>query len=177
MATYEELRQKYRARRRDALVDTVAVGLTCADEMMVDIGLFDGIGDSLALLDGVLDALPFVFIVASEGARVALGRKAAPSAAKHAAFRAAKTGTAMAIGAGVAMAVGGLAAMPAAVAVHLTFERCKSKLLLRRRLKGRIESLRFLQTKWAPPAVPAADIDAASTQAMLPAQTATFSVK
>jgi len=121
----------------------------------------------------VLDALPFVYIVASEGVQVALGKKAGPAAAKRTAFRAVKSGTAMAVGAGVAMAAGGLAAMPAAVAVHLAFERYKSKSLLGRRLKGRIETLQFLQKKWLPPApavpadnfepaVPAADFDAAS---------------
>ncbi|MCL2545025.1 MAG: hypothetical protein FWE77_03810 [Clostridia bacterium] len=47
MATYEALREKYRKRRRDALVDTVTVGLSCANEVMLDTGLLDGIGDSL----------------------------------------------------------------------------------------------------------------------------------
>ena len=176
MATYEALRERYRGRRRDALVDTVTVGLTCADEMMLDMGLLDGLGDSVKLLDGVLDALPFVFIVASEGAKVALGRKAITSAAKHAAFRATKTGAAMAVGAGVAIAAGGLAALPVAVAVHLVFERCKSKILLNRRLKGRIETLRFLQKKWLP-AVREANTDEAFSRAALPARAATFTIE
>jgi len=152
MATYEALREKYRGRQRDALVDTITVGLSCADEMVLDTGLFDGIGESLDWLEGALGALPFAYIIASEGAQVVLGKKAGAAAAKHAAFRAAKSGTAMAVGVGAAMAAGGFAAMPAAVAVHLAFGRFKNKSLLGRRLKGRIETLRFLQKKWLPEA-------------------------
>ena len=165
MATYEALREKYRNRRREALVDTITVGLSCADEVLLDTGLLDGIGDSLGFLDGVFHALPFVFIAASEGVQVVLGKKAGAAAAKHTAFRATKSGIAMAVGAGVALAAGGWMAMPAAVAMHLVLERYKSKALLSRRLQGRIEALRFLQKKWLP-AVPAASFDEISLPAL-----------
>ncbi len=150
MATYEELRARYRKRQCDTLLDTITVGLSCADEMMLDLGLLDGVGDSLDMLNGVFGALPFLLIVAGEGSQVMLGKKAGAAAAKNAAFRAVKSGAAMAVGAGVAMAVGGIAAMPAAVAVHLLFERHKSRALLSRRMENRIEAVRFLQTKWCP---------------------------
>lgn len=152
MATYEELRERYKKRQRDTLIDTLSVGLSCADEMMVDMGLLDGVADSVDLLDSVFNALPFVLIVATEGSKVILGKKSGASATKHAAFRAVKSGAAMAVGAGVAMTAGGLAAMPAAVAVHLLFERHKSKVLLSRRLAGRVDSVRFLRRKWQPEA-------------------------
>ncbi len=150
MATYEALREKYRKRQRDTIIDTLSVGLSCADEMMVDIGLLDGVSHSVELLDGVFDALPFVVILATEGTKVVLGKKSGAAATKHAAFRAAKTGAAMAVGAGVTMAAGGLAAMPAAIVVHRLFERHKSKVLLGRRMQGRIDAVRFLGQKWQP---------------------------
>lgn len=150
MATYDMLREKYRKRQREAWIDTISVGLSCADEVMVDLGLLEQIGGAAEMLDSIFGALPFVFIVATEGTQVILGKKGGASAAKNAAFRAAKSSAAMAVGAGVAMAGGGLAAMPAAVAVHLLFERHKSKALLGRRLEKRAEAVRFLARKWCP---------------------------
>ncbi len=152
MATYDTLRDKYRKRQRDTIMDTITVGLSCADEMLLDLGLLEGIGDSLDVLNGVFGALPFVVILATEGGKVLLGKKGGVSATKSAAFRAAKTGTAMAVGAGVAMTAGGIAALPVAVAVHLLFERHKTKAMLGRRIERRIETVRFLRDKWAPQA-------------------------
>lgn len=154
MATYEELRERYRKRQCDALIDTISVGLSCADEMMLDLGMLEGVGDSLDLLDSVFNALPFLLIAAGEGAQVILGKKAGAAAAKNAAFRAVKSGAAMAVGAGVAMTAGGIAAIPAAISVHLLFERNKSRALLSRRLRNRIQAVRFLQTKWCPDQAP-----------------------
>lgn len=164
MASYDTLREKYRKRQRDTLIDTITVGLSCADEMMLDLGILDGVGDSLDVLSDLFGALPFLLIVAGEGSKVILGKKDGSSAAKSAAFRAVKSGTAMAIGAGVAMTVGGIAAMPAAVAVHLLFERHKSRMLLSRRLENRIQSVRFLRGKWCPDSVDAREPKALEPQ-------------
>ena len=150
MAPYVALREKYIRRQREELIDTITTGLTCADELMVDMGLFEGLGDAAALLDSIFSALPFVLIVATEGTKVILGKKPGVAATRNAAFRAAKTGAAMAVGAGVAMVAGSVVALPAAMGTRLLLERAKSKTMLGRRVEKRAEAMAFLRSKWHP---------------------------
>ena len=41
MKTYEEIVAGYRKRQRDTVIDTIAAGLTYADEICVDAGLLE----------------------------------------------------------------------------------------------------------------------------------------
>ena len=53
MPTYHELVKKYQKRRKDTFMDTVATGLSYADNLAVDLGLME---DS-AVLDAALDTM------------------------------------------------------------------------------------------------------------------------
>ena len=148
MATYAALRAKYVHRQREELIDTISAGLSRADELMVDLGFFEGLGDAAELLDSIFSALPFVLIIATEGTKVVLGKKPGVAATRNAAFRVVKTGAAMAVGAGVAVVAGSVAAIPAAVGTRLLLERAKVKGMLGRRVEKRIETMAFLRRKW-----------------------------
>ncbi len=148
MASYKELCATYKKRQYDNVVDTVAAGLSHADEMVFDLGLLDGLGDVAEVLEQISVALPFVLIAATEGTKVVMGKKAGAKGLKDASFRAAKSGIAIAAGAGMATLAGGFAAVPTAISVRLLMDRYRSKATLGRRLDDRIETLSFLKEKW-----------------------------
>lgn len=148
MATYNELLERYKKRKNETLVDTITTGLTCTDEVAVNLGLFDSFGVFREVIDNTLDIIPFLIIVATEGSKVILGKKKASIAVKDASYRTIKSGTAMAIGAGVTAAGGGIFALPAAMSVRLFFDKYKSRSMLARRLEDRIDTMNYLNHKW-----------------------------
>lgn len=148
MATYKELCETYKKRQYDNLVDTVAAGISHADNFVLDLELFDGLGDIAEVLEQISLTLPFVIIAATEGTKVVLGKKDGVRGLKDAGHRAAKSGVAIAAGAGAAVLAGGFAAIPTAVSVRLIMDRYRSKAMLGRRLDERTKALRFLTEKW-----------------------------
>lgn len=148
MAKYSELLERYKKRKNETLVDSITTGLTCADEVAVNLGLFDSFGDFTEIIDNSLDIIPLLVIIATEGSKVVLGKKKVSSAVKDASYRSVKSGAAIAVGAGVAAAGGGIFALPAAVSVRLFFDKYKSKLMLSRRLEDRISTMNYLNEKW-----------------------------
>ncbi|MCL2320662.1 MAG: hypothetical protein FWC47_00995 [Oscillospiraceae bacterium] len=148
MSTYDELLERYKKRKNETLVDTITTGLTCADEVAVQLGLFDSFSIFTHVIDNVLDIIPFLIIVATEGSKVILGKKKVSKAVKDASYRSIKSGTAMAVGAGVTAIGGGILALPAAVSVRFFFDKYKSKAMLKRRLEDRITTMNYLREKW-----------------------------
>lgn len=148
MATYNELVERYKRRKNETLVDTIAAGLTCADEIAMDLGAFDSFGIFEEVIDNTLDIIPFVIIIATEGSKVILGKKDAESAVKDASYRTLKSGAAIAVGAGVTAVAGGAFALPAAISVRYFFDKYKSKSMLSRRVEDRICTMRYLNNKW-----------------------------
>ncbi len=144
MKTYEEMLKEYRKRQRDTVVDTIATGLTYADEIAVDSGLLEETGILPELMNSVTGALPFVIITISEGSKILLGRKPGKTGLKDGAFRMAKTGAAMGVGAAVMGAAGFWAAIPVTMGVRAMFDRYRSKALTGMRVQGRINRLKEL---------------------------------
>ncbi len=144
MKTYEELVKEYKKRQRDTVIDTIATGLTYADEVAVDSGLLEETGLLPELMNSVTGALPFVIITISEGSKILLGRKPGMTGLKDGAYRMAKTGVAMGIGAAAMGAAGFWAAIPVSMGVRALFDRYRSKALTGMRVQGRINRLREL---------------------------------
>ncbi len=144
MKTYEELVKEYRKRQRDTVIDTIATGLTYADEIAVDSGLLEETGILPELMNSITGALPFVIITISEGSKILLGRKPGKTGLKDGAFRMAKTGAAMGVGAAVMGATGFWAAIPVTMGVRAMFDRYRSKALTGMRVQGRINRLKEL---------------------------------
>ena len=144
MKSYEEIVKEYKKRQHDTVVDTIAAGLTYADEIAVDTGLLEETGILTELTGSVTGLLPFVIISATEGTKVLLGRKPGKTGLKDGAFRMAKTGTAMGIGAAVSSLAGFWAAIPVTMGVRALFDRYRCKALTDRRVQGRINRLKEL---------------------------------
>ena len=144
MKTYEELVKEYRKRQHDTVVDTIATGLTYADEIAVDTGLLEETGVLTELTESVSGLLPFVVISVSEGSKVLLGRKPGVTGLKDGAYRMVKTGAAMGVGAAVSGLTGFWAAIPVTMGVRAIFDRYRSKALTGKRVEGRIKRLQEL---------------------------------
>ena len=141
MASYEELVKKYGKRRKETLVDTVTAGLSCADQVAVDLGLLE----DNAVVDALTAAAPFAVIAVTEQMRVILGRKTGKAGFSDAVQRMLKTGAAMGVGALAAAAAGSVAAIPAAMGTRVLLSKYKSKSLLALRVRertGRLHALR-----------------------------------
>ena len=146
MPEFRELVEKYRQRRRDTLVDAVTTGLSCVDELAVDMGLLADADPAVSVLDTVGVALPFAVIAVTEQMKVIMGRKDQKAGIQDAAFRMLKTGAAMAVGAAVgAVGLPVLASLPAAVSVRTLMDRYKSRSLTALRVQKRIERLQYLR--------------------------------
>ena len=144
MKTYEELVREYRKRQHDTVVDTIAMGLTYADEIAVDTGLLEETGILTELSQSVTGVLPFIIISASEGTKVLLGRKPGMTGLKDGAYRMVKSGAAMGVGAAVTGLTGFWAAIPVTMGVRALFDRYRSKTLTGKRIQGRISRLQEL---------------------------------
>lgn len=148
MPSFKEIVDKYKKKQSTTLMDSIAVGLSLADEVSVDLGL---LGDS-GLLDDALNVasfgLPLAVIAVTEGSRVLLGRKTGTAAVQDSAYRAAKTGAAMSAGALVAgLGAGALPAIPVAIGVRVLMDKYRSQAMAGRRVEQRIKRLRALRTR------------------------------
>lgn len=144
MKSYEQMLKEYRGRKKDTVVDTVAAGLTCADDLAAASGLLEGAGGLAESAEGICGALPFVVIAASEGAKVAKHAKPAATGIRDGAFRMVKSGVAMGVGAAVAASVSAWAAIPAAMGMRSLMDCCKLRALTGLRVQGRIRRLQEL---------------------------------
>ena len=145
MADFRELVEKYRKRSRDKLVDTVALGLSCAESVTEDVGLLTDNGLLRDALSSAGSVLPFAVIAVTEEMKVILGKKDQISMLKDSAYRMAKTGAALTIGAAAATVAGPIGAMGAAMGTHAFLDRYKSRGLTAVRLKDRVDRLKSLQ--------------------------------
>ena len=141
MPEYKELVQKYTKRKRDTLMDTVATGLSYADNVAVNLGLLEDVG----MVEALTAAAPFAVIAVTEQMKVIMGRKTGKAGFSDAVQRMMKTGAAMGVGALAAAAAGSAAAIPAAMGTRLLLNQYKSKSLLALRIQertGRMKALR-----------------------------------
>ena len=141
MSEYRELVKKYTKRRKDTLMDTVAAGLSYADNVAVDLGMLEDIG----MLDALTAAAPFAVIAVTEQFKVIMGRKTGKAGFSDAMQRMLKTGAAMGVGALAGLAGGPLAAVPAAMGTRAFLAHYKSRALLGMRVKERTDRLRALR--------------------------------
>ena len=111
MPAYEELLKKYAKRRKDTVMDSVAAGLSYADNVAVDFGLLEESG----LIDSLSIAAPFAVIAVTEQMKVILGKKTGRAGLGDAVQRIVKTGAAMGVGALAGLAGGPVAAIPASM--------------------------------------------------------------
>ena len=144
MKTYEEIVREYKKRQHDTVVDTIATGLTYADEIAIDTGLLQETGVLTELTQSVTGILPFVIISATEGTKVLLRRKPGKTSLKDGAFRMVKTGAAMGVGAAVTGLTGFWAVIPVTMGVRALFDRYRSKALTGHRVQSRITRLQEL---------------------------------
>lgn len=173
MKSYADMVAEYKKRQHDTVVDTLAVGLTYMDEIVVDAGLLAETDILAELTESACTALPFVMIAFTEGSKVVLGRKPGKTGVKDGAYRMAKTGVAMGIGGAVATAAGFWAALPVTMGVRALFDHYRSRALAGHRIQGRINRLKELQTMLATPVQepPAEPLPASETEPIiLPAQ-------
>ena len=149
MAQYTQLVQKYKKRQKDTLVDTVATGLSFADNVAVDLGLLEDTGVLTETLETVSTSLHFALVAVTEQCKVILGKTTQRAAAENTVYRLVKTGAAMSAGA-LALAAGGpVAAIPAAASVRVLMDQYKSKALLGTRVHHRTERLRGIRDRLA----------------------------
>ena len=66
MTSFKELAEKYQKKQSATLTDSIAAGLSLADEVSVDLGLISDNG----MLDSVSFGLPLFLIAFTEGGRV-----------------------------------------------------------------------------------------------------------
>ena len=143
MPAYSELVKKYTKRKKDTLMDSVAAGLSYADNVAVDLGLLDDSG----LVDALSAAAPFAVIAVTEQMKVIMGRKTGRAGFGDAVQRMMRTGAAMGIGALAAAAAGPAAAVPAAMGTRALLSKYKSKSLLGLRVEERTNRLRALRER------------------------------
>ena len=147
MADFKELVSKYQKKQSTTLIDSIAVGLSLADEVSVDLGLLTDSGLLAELLDAVSIAVPFAIITVTEGSRVLLGRKTVTAGIQDAGFRIMKSGFAMGAGALVAgLGAGIVPAIPVAIGVRALMDKYRSQSLTGYRVEQRIKRLRALHT-------------------------------
>ena len=143
MKSYEQMLKEYRRRKKDTVVDSVAAGLTCADDLAAATGLLAGTDSLMESAEGICGALPFVVIAASEGAKVVKHAKPASTGVRDGALRMVKSGVAMGVGAAAAT-VSAWAAIPAAMGARSLMDCCKLRVLTGLRVQGRIRRLQEL---------------------------------
>ena len=141
MPSYPELVEKYRKRSHDTLVDAVAVGLSYADNIAVDLGLMEDAG----ALEAAAVAAPFAVIAVTEQMQVILGKKTGRAGLSDAVQRMVKTGAAMGVGALAGALAGPLAAAPAAMGTRALLKHYRSQSLLSLRVQDRTARLRALR--------------------------------
>ena len=126
-------------------MDSIAVGLSLADEVSVDLGLLADSGMLAEVLNAVSIAVPFAIITVTEGSRVLLGKKTTTAGMQDAGFRIAKSGLAMGAGAIVAgLGVGLMPAIPVAIGVRILMDKYRSESLTGYRIEQRIKRLHAL---------------------------------
>ena len=140
MPAYEELLKKYAKRRKDTVMDSVAAGLSYADNVAVDFGLLEESG----LIDSLSIAAPFAVIAVTEQMKVILGKKTGKAGFGDAVQRMVRTGAAMGVGALAGLAGGPVAAIPASMGTRALLAHYKSKTLLGIRVQERTDRLRAL---------------------------------
>ncbi len=146
MEQWEALVVRYRRDQRTALVDSVAAGLSFADEAASGLGLIESAGLAGRLLASASVGLPFVLVVLSEGGRMLRRKKTATAGLQDMAGRALRMGAAMGAGAAAASLAGGfLPAIPVAMGVRSLLDSVRSGALAGRRVQMRILRLRALQ--------------------------------
>ena len=145
MADFQTMLDTYQKREKSALIDTIATGLSFADEMSVDLGLLSETGLATELLETVSLGLPFAIVAVTEGTHVLLKKKTPKAGAQDAAYRLVKTGAA--IGAGAAVAASGVAgaALPVAVGVRVLLDKYRSRALTGHRVQQRIQRVEALR--------------------------------
>lgn len=143
MADYQELVKKYTKRKKDTLMDTVAAGLSYADNVAVSLGLLEDIG----MVDALTAAAPFAVIAVTEQMKVIMGRKTGKAGFSDAMQRMVKTGAAMGVGALAGLAGGPIAAIPASMGTRALLSHYRSKSLLRLRVQERTDRLRALNAQ------------------------------
>ena len=148
MATFQELVEKYQKRQTNTLVDSIAAGLSLADQVSVDLGLLSDSGIADDALGAMTMGLPLAVIAVTEGSRVLMGKKTGTAAMQDSAYRAAKTGAAMGAGALVAgLGAGALPGIPVAIGVRVLLDKYRSAALAGRRVDQRIKRLQALREK------------------------------
>lgn len=140
MPAYEELLRKYSKRKKDTVMDSVAAGLSYADNVAVDFGLLEESG----LIDSLTVAAPFAVIAVTEQMKVILGKKTGRAGFGDAVQRMLKTGAAMGVGALAGLAGGPIAAIPASMGTRALLSHYKSKTMLGLRVQERTDRLRAL---------------------------------
>ncbi len=145
MADFQELVTTYKKRSKDRLVDTVALGLSCAESVTEDAGLLADTGVLKDVLSTAGGVLPFAVIAVTEEMKVILGRKDQKTMFKDTAYRMAKSGAALTVGAAAAAVAGPLGGMGAALGTRAFLDGYKSRGLTAVRLKNRTERLRSLR--------------------------------
>lgn len=142
MTSFKELAEKYQKKQSATLTDSIAAGLSLADEVSVDLGLISDNG----LLDVASFGLPLFLIAFTEGGRVLMGKKTATAGIQDSAFRLAKTGIAMGAGAVVAgLGAGALPAVPVAMGLRALMDKYRSQAMTGLRIERRIKRLRALR--------------------------------
>ena len=143
---FQSLVEQYKSRSSSALVDSIAAGLSYADELSVDVGLLSDTGMLDDVLGAVSVALPFAIIAVTEGGKAVLGHKTGRAAVQDAGYRVIKTGAAMGAGAAAAgLGAGFLPAIPVAMGVRMALDRYRSRMLTRYRVSQRIRRLEALR--------------------------------
>lgn len=146
MSQFQELVKKYQKRQTATLVDSIAAGLSLADEVTVDLGLLSDSGLVDDALNVVSLGLPLAVIAVTEGSRVLMGKKTGTAAVQDSAYRVVKTGAAMGAGALVAgLGAGALPGIPVAIGVRIMLDKYRSAALAGRRVDQRIKRLRALR--------------------------------
>ena len=144
--TFQQLVARYKNKQKSTLVDSIAVGLSLADEVSVDLGVLGDSGLLTDVLDVVSFGVPLAIIAVTEGGRVLLGRKTKTAGLQDAAYRVVKTGAAMGAGAVAAgLGLGALPAIPVAVGVRMALDKYRNTALTGRRVAQRTMRLRALR--------------------------------
>ena len=144
MPAYQELVKKYQKRRKDTLMDSVAAGLSYADNVAVDLGLMEDSG----ALEAISVTAPFALIAVTEEMQVILGKKTGKAALSDSVQRMLKTGAAMGVGALAAALTGGAAlAVPAAAGTRALLRHYQSSSLLGLRVQDRTRRMRALRER------------------------------
>lgn len=143
MPSYSELVEKYQKRQKAHIADSIAAGLSYADNVAVDLGLIEESG----ILDVVSGTLPFVCIAVTEEMKVILGKKTRKAGVGDAVQRMLKTGAAMGVGAAAAALGGPAAGMGAAAGTRLLINHYRSRAMLNLRIQERTERLQALRKR------------------------------